>query len=180
MTYCVFLRGINLNGITMKMADLKQALAFGFSSVKTVLATGNVLIEDADDRSRDQLVSVITQGLRDYFHYDAHLFLRGQAEIASVLTAARELSVPAGCHTYWLLFDHPERTAELAQLFDLTPHAADERFIPLESGAFWIVPKGETLSSTFGAKVLGQKKNKSALTSRNINTIQKICNAMPE
>ena len=43
--YCVFLRGINVNGIKIKMQDLKAVLTnLGFTDVKTILATGNVIL----------------------------------------------------------------------------------------------------------------------------------------
>ncbi|HAP91240.1 MAG TPA: pyridoxamine 5-phosphate oxidase, partial [Arthrobacter bacterium] len=38
-SYAVFLRGINVGGINIKMADLKDALASsGFAGVRTLLA----------------------------------------------------------------------------------------------------------------------------------------------
>jgi len=38
--YCVFLRGINVNGIKIKMDALKKAFQrMGFTNVKTILAT---------------------------------------------------------------------------------------------------------------------------------------------
>jgi uncharacterized protein (DUF1697 family) len=41
-SYAVFLRGINVGGINIKMADLKRALeSKGFDGVKTLLASGN-------------------------------------------------------------------------------------------------------------------------------------------
>ena len=43
--WVVLLRGINVGGINIKMADLRVALtAAGFTDVRTVLATGNVLL----------------------------------------------------------------------------------------------------------------------------------------
>ena len=44
-SYAVFLRGINVGGINIKMADLKEALKAGpFTGVKTLLASGNVVL----------------------------------------------------------------------------------------------------------------------------------------
>ena len=42
---------------------------------------------------------------------------------------------------------------------------------------YWKAPKGETLNSDFG-KILGKKHLKSQMTSRNINTIEKILTKM--
>ena len=44
-SYAVFLRGVNVAGITIKMADLKAALTSRpFSDVTTLLASGNVVL----------------------------------------------------------------------------------------------------------------------------------------
>ena len=44
-SYAVFLRGINVGGINIKMADLKNALkSRPFSGVLTLLASGNVVL----------------------------------------------------------------------------------------------------------------------------------------
>ena len=43
--YAAFLRGVNVGGVTLKMADVAAAFtAAGFTDVKTVLASGNVLL----------------------------------------------------------------------------------------------------------------------------------------
>ncbi|GAC1511767.1 MAG: hypothetical protein NVS1B16_02780 [Pseudarthrobacter sp.] len=49
-SYAVFLRGINVGGINIKMAELKDALASaGFKGVKTLLASGNVVLASPDE-----------------------------------------------------------------------------------------------------------------------------------
>jgi uncharacterized protein (DUF1697 family) len=72
----------------------------------------------------------------------------------------------------------PILESELKEFFDSVTNEPQEKLVMRESGMFWIVPKGSTLKSEFGSKVLGNKKYKSSLTSRNINTIQKIYKAI--
>ncbi len=44
------LRGINVGGIRIRMADLKKVfVGLGFENVRTVLASGNVLFDSEDD-----------------------------------------------------------------------------------------------------------------------------------
>ena len=44
-SYAMFLRGINVGGINIKMADLRDALKdAGFADAKTLLASGNVVL----------------------------------------------------------------------------------------------------------------------------------------
>lgn len=43
-TYCAFLRGINVNGRTMKMADVCDVFrSAGMTDVMSVLASGNII-----------------------------------------------------------------------------------------------------------------------------------------
>ncbi|SHI21544.1 Uncharacterized conserved protein, DUF1697 family [Sporobacter termitidis DSM 10068] len=176
--YCVFLRGVNVGGVRIKMDALKKAFAaMSFPEAETILATGNVIMTD-DGGDRAALRPAIEAGLGGYFKYDAHVFLRGAAELADVLSAAKDAGAPAGCHLYYLLCDAPGAVRELAGVFEGLPHRESETFVPINTGAFWVVPAGETLASAFGQKALGDRKYKSLLTSRNINTIDKIYAAM--
>ena len=175
---CVFLRGINVNGIKVRMDALRGAFtALSHPEAKTVLASGNVLIRCAES-GRAALKSAIEEGLGRTFGYDAHVFLRDADELRSVLTASSSAGPPPGCHLYYLICDSGDALFELDRLFGTLPHEAGESYVPLESGAFWTVPAGRTLESAFGSKVLGSKKFRSLLTSRNIGTIEKILDAM--
>lgn len=174
--YAVFLRGINVNGITIKMEALKSAFEeMGFSDVKTLLATGNVVISSpGNGMSKEELTAFIEGKLREHFSYDAHVFLLDSAETTTVCAAANEITVSESCHHYFLLCGDEEILSEIGALFESVSHGPEEQFILLPYGASWIVPKGSTLSSEFGSKVLGRKKYKDKLTSRNMNTMEKI------
>ena len=179
-TYCVFLRGINVNGIKIKMDALKAAFeGMGFTCVKTVLATGNVIVTTKEGRAGGrELKPLIEKTLSERFGYDAHVFLRSGHEIGAICAFARALAVPEGRHLYLLLCDDHALLPELKRLFDSASQTVNEQLLLSEHGAFWIVPKGSTLASEFGSGVLGNKKYKSGLTSRNINTVEKIYKAM--
>lgn len=178
--YCVFLRGVNVNGINIKMNVLKEAFCnMGFQDPKTILATGNVIIYFSECNSyRQKLKSFIEEELSKYFQYDAHVIILSNKEIQEICAAAQTIDVPEGFHNYCLLSDDKELFLELKDLFDAVSHMPSEKLVILECGTFWIVSKGDTLNSHFGSKVLGNKKYKSRLTSRNINTIQKVYKSM--
>lgn len=196
-----FLRGVNVNGNKIKMDALKEAFEnMGFAGARTVLNTGNVVfaaravpvdgarpqpgahVEPApvlgDGRALQNLKPLIEGGLKSALGYDAPVYLRTAAELETLRGAAGALAVPEGCHLYLLLCDDAALPAELDALFSATPHGENEHFHPAAGDAFWVVPKGETLSSPFGAKVLGAKQYKARLTSRNWNTIKKIIGLM--
>lgn len=172
----VFLRGINVGGIQIKMDALKDAFSgMGFSGVQTVLASGNVVATPpGGHEDLLTLKAVIERELSSRFQYDAHVLLRTAEAIAAAVTAAHGITVPADTHQYILLCDDPALPAELEALFVSTPHLPAEQFFQAGHDAIWLAPKGSTLKSDFGDKVLGSKKYKSRLTSRNINTIEKV------
>ena len=44
--YAAFLRGVNVGGVNLKMADVAAALTdAGLTNVRTILATGNVTLD---------------------------------------------------------------------------------------------------------------------------------------
>jgi len=173
--YCVFLRGINVNGIKIKMQDLKTTfLNLGFSEVKTILATGNVIFSLKEVKPEFELKEYIETELRKVFQYDAHVMLRSRSNIDSICQKARELPLQEEHHLYVLLCESEEVVGELVALFDTVEHSESEQVLPLRTELIWIVAKGETLESQFGSKILGSKKYKDKLTSRNINTLEKM------
>lgn len=176
-TFAAFLRGINVNGNKIKMDALKEAFAgMGFTRARTVLNTGNVVFMAG--QSMQEVKPLIENGLKATLGYDAPVYLRSVSELETLQDVTRTLSVPEDCHRYLLLCDSAALPLELDALFAATPHSENEQFHSATSDAFWIVPKGETLSSPFGAKVLGAKCYQNRLTSRNWNTIEKIVSLM--
>lgn len=171
--FAAFLRGVNVNGNKIPMDALKTAFTdMGFAGARTVLNTGNVVF--ASGQPAPELKPLIESGLKSALGYDAPIYLRGVSELEALQSAVRAITVPDSCHLYLLLCDNDALPAELGTLFSATPHGEQEQFHPAANDAFWIVPKGGTLSSPFGGKVLGAKQYKARLTSRNWNTIEKI------
>ena len=68
--YAAFLRGVNVGGVNLKMAEVAKAFEdAGFTNVRTILASGNVLLES---RSGEEAVrKKAGTALRDAFGYDA-------------------------------------------------------------------------------------------------------------
>ena len=51
MKYCAFLRGVNVKGTAMKMAEVIEVFKnTGVKNVSSVLATGNILFEENTSR----------------------------------------------------------------------------------------------------------------------------------
>lgn len=74
--YAAFLRGINVGGVTVKMDKLKKTFeAIGFTNVKTLLASGNVLFM-APAASESTLVNKIETKLETAFGREIGVLVR--------------------------------------------------------------------------------------------------------
>ena len=178
--YCVFLRGVNIGNIRIKMEDLRQAFAdMGFLDVQTKLATGNVIVTSPNDsQDSEELKGLIERELSHKFGYEAYVLLRDKEDLEQICASAEAIKVPEGCHQYFLLCDDKQIIHELTGRFETIKHEENEQWLPHTQGAFWIVPKGMTLTSEFGYHVLGNARYKSVMTSRNMNTIFKMYERM--
>jgi uncharacterized protein (DUF1697 family) len=86
--YVALLRGINVGGNKkIKMADLRQGMAdWGFTHVKTLLASGNVLFE-ADNEDLDSLRQTLEEKLVDKFGFTVPVVLRTRQAIEKLVAA---------------------------------------------------------------------------------------------
>ena len=88
LPYAAFLRGINVGGKrSIKMAELRTAFAAqGFTNVKTVLASGNVLFDTAETDAV-VLCRAIEQHLMQEFGHKIFVLLRTVAELQCLVAA---------------------------------------------------------------------------------------------
>ncbi len=80
------LRGINVGGNKkIKMADLKDLYAsLGFTKVKTLLQSGNVVFE-SETRDSDQLAQQIETAIEGHFGFQVRIIMRTAAELKSII-----------------------------------------------------------------------------------------------
>ena len=152
----------------MKMADLAEVVrGLGYDDVKTVLASGNVLFTtpDAAAASKDKLEAA----LRKRFGYEAWVHVLTVDAIQKII-GAYPYPRSADRHAYVIFILKPEVRDELLAL-DLD--AAVEQARAGEGVVYWTVPKGSTLDSVMG-KSQGSSKHKPWLTTRNLNTLEKL------
>lgn len=171
MRYVVLLRGINVGGINIKMADLKPAIeAAGFENVKTVLASGNVLVDS--EREPLAVKEAFQDTLREHFSYDAWVLVYPQATIAEIAEAypfddANETKQP-----YVVFSEDGASAEELAAVGELDP-AVEQAQLGPHRVLYWEVTKGETLHSKLG-KASSKAKYKRTTTTRNLRTVLKL------
>ena len=84
--YIAFLRGIN-RGLTLKMADLRKLFErLGFTNIKTVLATGNVIFQASQSNRRD-IASQIERAIASAYHYETVAILYTKDKLGELVEA---------------------------------------------------------------------------------------------
>ena len=170
-----FLRGINVNGIRISMADLQACLQeAGYSRIQTILATGNVVCVPPHGLSGDACKTDVERILTQRFAYPASVHLRTPAALAALKNRAAQQHVAVDQHCYALIADAPGVIEALEAAYAALPSDPRQHFVACGSDALWIVPKGETLSAAFGTIVLGSTRYKAHVTSRTMATINKV------
>ena len=166
--YVALLRGVNVGGVNMKMADLAEVVReLGYDDVKTVLASGNVLFTtpDAAAASKDKLEAA----LRERFGYEAWVHVLTVDAVQKIIDAF-PYERSADRHAYVVFILKPEVRDELLGV-KLDPKV--EQAKAGDGVVYWSVPKGDTLESAMG-KAQAAGKHKPWLTTRNLNTLEKL------
>jgi uncharacterized protein (DUF1697 family) len=170
MEFVALLRGVNVGGRTIKMAEVKTCFEeMGLEEVTTVLQSGNVVFRGSG--GPPSLKRAIESGLRDTFHYPAHVQVYKMAQLRRIIEASPFGGTDPDLHSYVLFFEDglDKQMADEASQLDL----ANERVQAGEGVVYWQVPKGSTLQSGIG-KYLTKARYKDFHTNRNINTLRKI------
>lgn len=169
MRYVILLRGVNVGGVTVKMAELRELLeSLGYGEVRTVLASGNALV--TSEASADAVKADAETALRERFGYDAWVQVLSTDALRAIVDAYPFERGREGWHDYVLFVLDAEVRSRIAAL-ELDP--AHERSAAGDGVVYWTVPKGDTLDSELG-KAIGKAAYKPHLTSRNVNTLEKL------
>lgn len=168
--YAAFLRGVNVGGVNLKMAEVAAALTdAGFTQVRTILATGNVLLESTAGVS--SVRKKAEAALRDRFGYDAWVLAYDIGTVRALVDAFPFEREVDGYQSYVTFVADKTMLDELAALADKA--GADEKISRGDGVIYWQVPKGATLDSTIG-KTMGKPRYKSSTTTRNLRTLDKV------
>jgi uncharacterized protein (DUF1697 family) len=172
MKYCAFLRGVNVKGTNMKMADVCQVFKdAGMADVISILASGNVVFSSG--KKVEELKKILEKAMSEHFSYEAFLFVKSQEEVENFWNG-NPFEKNENLHSYAFIGNDGVENI-LMQEFEKASKTESENAKIVNNIFYWQVPKGNTLDSTFG-KILGKKSLKDQFTSRNINTFEKILN----
>lgn len=168
--YAAFLRGVNVGGVTLKMAELAAALRnAGFDNVRTILASGNVVLDARGSAASVRKKAEAT--LRETFGYDAWVLVYDLESVATIAEGYPFEPEVEGHHSYVTFVSDPAVLDELAAL--ATDAGPQEKIARGDGVLYWQVPKSATLDSTIG-KTMGKKRHKSSTTTRNLRTLGKV------
>ncbi|CAA2107465.1 DUF1697 domain-containing protein [Variovorax paradoxus] len=171
--HVALLRGVNVNGIAIKSADLKALFAdeLGIGAVRTLLASGNVLF-DTDEADAPALRKRIEQALRKRFGYDAWIVLLTQKQVAAMAKAYPFERIDDERHPY-IVFGSD--AAMLDEVMEKSGSGdADVEQLKRGKGVlYWQCPRGESLDTPV-AKLLAKTRYRSSTTTRNLRTVEKL------
>ncbi|OBJ49366.1 DUF1697 domain-containing protein [Mycobacterium asiaticum] len=166
--YAGFLRGVNVGGVNLKMAEVADALTeAGFKNVRTILASGNVLLES--DSGVEAVRKKAEAALRERFGYDAWVLAYDIETVRNIDHAYPFEREVDGYQSYITFVTDADVLDELAEL----TAGPRERIQRGEGVIYWQVPKGSTLDSTIG-QTMGKKRYKASTTTRNLRTLAKV------
>ncbi|TFD60771.1 DUF1697 domain-containing protein [Cryobacterium sp. Hh7] len=185
--YVALLRGINVNGITIAMSDLADTFReLGYTDVKTVLASGNVIFSIDSPLVDTPLISKvdaaaikarIEAALTARFEYEAWIVLVDAESLDRIVRSYPFDADRDGWHPYVMFSSDPGHLSELAgHAKELD--ATDER-IELGHGVlYWEVRKAVGIKSAFSKKS-AKLKYRDTTTTRNLHTLHKLLEVTP-
>jgi uncharacterized protein (DUF1697 family) len=175
--WVALLRGVNVGGITVRSADLAMMMTgLGYTDVKTVLASGNVLFTadgtspgsatDANGLKRD-----IEQALADTFGYEAWIVLSSQGALQTVVDDYPWEETPE--LQPYVMFGSEQSSLDELLAFTKTLDDQPDRVQEGHGVLYWEVPKGMSVDTAF-AKESAKKRYKATTTTRNVRTLRKL------
>jgi uncharacterized protein (DUF1697 family) len=172
-SYAVFLRGINVGGINIKMAELRSALeSLPFSGVKTLLASGNVVLESDLDASA--VKNAVEACLREAFGYDAWVVVLTAQQVGELVDTCPYPADDEATHSYVTLSSDPAMLDELSVAVTAAGGVEQLRLAP--EALAWLAPAGGTIDSPF-SKISAKPRYKASTTTRNLRTLIKVRDA---
>ncbi|RVU48562.1 DUF1697 domain-containing protein [Lujinxingia sediminis] len=170
--HVVLLRGINVGGVRLKMGDLREALEqAGFEGVRTVLASGNVVLESAEgdpERVKEQAEAA----LREAFGYEAWVVVISTTELRDVVEGYPFDEEAEGLQPY-VTFASERASLDALEVLGSELDAAVERIERGPSVLYWEVVRGQSTKSRL-AKEAAKVRYKPTTTTRNMRTLRKI------
>lgn len=178
-TYVALLRGINVGGHRVAMADLRGHFAdLGLHDVNTFIASGNVIFSTPRATDAAKLERKIEQHLAERLGYEVPTFIRTPAELRAAAVqrpfAAADMDHPS--HTVHVAFLRSDAPAGFAREMQAR-HTEKDEFAVFGRELYWLI-RGKTMDSL----VTWQKVEKALnidVTMRNLTSLKKLVATLP-
>ena len=172
--HVALLRGINVGGNNIiPMAALAETFEkMKFSSVRTFIASGNVLFDAAKQDLR-KLEEKIEKTLQLAFDYDAKVVVKSKPELHAIITGMpKDWQKPSAVVRYYVMFlRHAINSTAILDEFE--PRAGIETLTYVPGALLWAAKIAGISKSTVAKKML-KKDIYQEVTVRNLNTTLKL------
>lgn len=174
MIYAVFLRGINVGGNKkVPMAQLKATLEqMGFTGVKTLLASGNVILTSKEENIMS-LTKHIALALETEFGFPIPVLIRKMSRLEEIAKTKpfKDIAVTKDIRLYvTFLSETPKSKLKI-------PYVSEDksfRILRLDDDAIYSVLDLSKGIGTVDAMAIIEKEFGKLVTTRNWNTIEKM------
>ncbi len=171
--HAIFLRGVNVGGITIRSAPLKACLLAidGVESAGTILASGNVLVTSTLDETA--LKSAAERALRETFGYDAWVVVMPRVRVADIVAACPYPSDDDSIHAYVTVASDPASLDSIHTDAAALGEAGEPMTRLSPDALAWQCPAGQSTQAPI-AKLFTKARYKSTTTTRNLRTFERL------
>lgn len=176
MKWAAMLRGINLGKRQLKSAELKAVVeGMGFTEIKTILASGNVVFE-AGDAKPEALERDLHAALEKATGLKSEVFVRNRAELAGLVEDNPFPEEARERPSYLLVSFHREPVDKAAIAKVAESYDGPERMVVRGRELITDYPEGQGRSNL--GPTMQKAKLSQANTGRNWNTVLKLLAAL--
>lgn len=176
MRWAALLRGINLGKRQLKSAELAAVIAgLGFTDVKTLLASGNVVFT-APDAQAEQLEAQIHAALAQATSLKSEIFVRTPEEMDAVVAANPFPDAATDRPSFLVVTFHRKPVDSAAVDALMAIHDGPERAQAIGRDLYIDFPEGQARSTLHAPLVKATRDP--VTTARNWNTVLKIRDAL--
>jgi len=169
--YISLLRGINVGGRNIKMADLIDCYSsIGLTNSKTFLQSGNVTF-DIEEADIDLIKTNLELAVSKTFNFPARIFVLSVDKLKAIIERYPFENCDNSYQYYVIFINNILATKLYEQGVGLKSQIEDVALG--DDVVYWKVQKGMTVKSPF-SKLLVKSEFKDFHTNRNINTLTKL------
>ncbi len=168
--FALFLRGVNVGGVTITMAPLRALLTeIGAEHVRTWLASGNMALDWAGDEH--SLLATALPSIDERFGHPVQAIMLPFDELPGIVASCP--FAPDPDHHRYVVLCESEQVVDALVSGAPQLDASVEQVLPDGRVVHWRCPKGRSLTTPFAAHQ-ARFPQRTGLTVRNLNTLERM------